>query len=84
MDTEEDEEKEQKQSGDRNSGEGMGENEESYFGWLTLVDNVGQLTRDKFDDVFKKNIYEFFNLLAFLKHKNNKEKERIEKWKQTH
>lgn len=84
MDSEEDEEESKGQEFDREIGTGVGSDQESYFGWLTLVDNVGQLTRDKFDDVFKKNIYEFFNLLAFLKHKNNKEKERIEKWKQTH
>ena len=80
----EDEEEIKEQGGSGEVGNGVGESEESYFDWLALVDNVGQLTRDKWDDVFKKNIYEFFNLLAFLKHKNNKEKERIEKWKQTH
>lgn len=84
MDSEEDEEESKGQEIDREIGNGVGSDQESYFGWLALVDNVGQLTRDKWDDVFKKNIYEFFNLLAFLKHKNNKEKERIEKWKQTH
>ena len=62
----------------------MGTDEESYFGWLALVDNVSGLTRDRWDDVFRKNIYEFFNLLAYLRHKNNKTKEQIEKWKQTH
>lgn len=62
----------------------MGGNEETYFSWISLVDSVSQLTRDKWDDVFKKNIYEFFNLLAYLKHKSNKEKERIEKWKREH
>lgn len=56
----------------------------NYFGWITLVDNVGQLTRDKWDDIFSKNIYEFFNLVSYLKYKNNKQKEQIERWKQTH
>lgn len=62
----------------------MGENEERYFTWLALVDSVSQLTRDPWDTVFSKNIYEFFNLLSYLKHKSNKEKERIEKWKREH
>lgn len=62
----------------------MESNEEGYFNWLTLIDEVGELTRDKWDDVFKKNIYEFFNLVAYLKHKNKRRKEQIEKWKQTH
>lgn len=62
----------------------MGSNQESYFAWLTLIDNISDLTKDKWDDVFKKNIYEFFNLLAYLRHKNKRQKEQIEKWKRTH
>lgn len=62
----------------------MESNEEGYFNWLTLIDEVGELTRDKWDDVFKKNIYEFFNLVAYLKYKNKRRKEQIEKWKQAH
>lgn len=62
----------------------MESNEENYFGWLTLIDNVSELCREKWDDVFLKNIYEFFNLVSYLKHKNNKQKEQIEKWKRSH
>lgn len=62
----------------------MGYDQEKYFGWLTLIDNVSDLTKDKWDDVFKKSIYEFFNLISYLKYKNRKQKEQIEKWKRTH
>lgn len=62
----------------------MGGDQESYFAWLTLVDNVSELTREKWDDVFRKNVYEFFNLLSYISHKNKKHKELIEKWKRTH
>ena len=65
-------------------GNSMGRSQEEYFSWLTLVDNVAELTHDKWDDVFRKNIYEFFNLISYLRFKNEKIKERIEKWKQTH
>lgn len=84
MDSQETEEENEEQGESDRTREELGESEESYFGWLTLVDNIGQLTRDKWDDVFKKNIYEFFNLLSFLRYKNNKQKEQIEKWKQSH
>jgi hypothetical protein len=84
LDFEETEEEYEEQGEISRDRDRMGGNEENYFGWLTLIDNVGQLTRDKWDDVFKKNIYEFFNILSFLKYKNNKQKEQIEKWKQTH
>lgn len=62
----------------------MGGNEETYFSWLALVESVSDLTKDKWDDVFTKNIYEFFNLLAYLKHRNQKQKEMIDKWKRSH
>ena len=84
MADEEDEEETEKFGQSSYSGEGMGEDETGYFSWLALVDNVGQLTRDKWDDVFRKNIYEFFNLLAYLKHKNKKINELTEKWKHQH
>lgn len=84
MDNESNEEEIEGQGKNGGVGNGVGGNEEEYFSWLALVDDVGELTRDKWDDVFRKNIYEFFNLLAYLRHKNNKRKEQIEKWKQTH
>lgn len=59
----------------------LGDNKNTYFEWLALIDNVSNLTRDKWDDVFQKNIYEFFNLLAYLKDKNKREKKQIERWK---
>lgn len=84
MDDKEIEEEGEEQGGNSGVREELGESKGDYFGWLTLVDNVGQLTRDKWDDIFEKNIYEFFNLLSYLKYKNNRQKEQIEKWKRSH
>ena len=30
------------------------------------------------------NVYEFFNLLAYIKWKDNKLKQQIDRWKQSH
>lgn len=59
----------------------MEQTQTEYFGWLSLIDSVSELTREKWDDVFRKNIYEFFNLLSYLKQKNENLKNSIEKWK---
>jgi len=45
------------------------------------VDDVSELTRETWDAVFKKTIYEFFNLLSYLRQKNENLKNSIEKWK---
>ena len=84
LDDEKTEEEIEEPGAGEGSGRALGENEESYFGWLALIDNVGELTRDKWDDVFKKNIYEFFNLVSYLQYKSKKQKDQIEKWKQSH
>ena len=62
----------------------MGGGQEGYFGWLTLVDNVSGLVREPWDGVLRKNIYEFFNLVSYLRYKTDKERKMIEKWKKTH
>lgn len=36
------------------------------------------------DAVFMKNIYEFFNIVAYRKDKDEKRQRQIEKWKHTH
>lgn len=61
----------------------MGDSEK-YFGWLGLVDTVHGLTGDKWDEVFEKSIYEFFNLLSYAKYKAKIQKQQIDKWKQMH
>ena len=57
----------------------MGADEESYFNWLTLVDRVSETKRVSWDDVFMMNIYEFFNIVSYNKHKDNKFKEMKER-----
>ena len=80
----EDVENEEAQSKDREAREnGEGDGRE-YFSWITLVDNVSELTRERWEDVFKKNVYEFFNLLSYIQYKNKKMKENIERWKRSH
>ena len=84
MDSEEEDKEIERQDPSGENDNTMGEHQAKYFGWLELVDQVGQLTRDKWDDVFRKNIYEFFNLVSYIRHKNNKEKQQLEQWKRTH
>ena len=57
---------------------------ESYFGWLSWVSSVSEAQRISWDEVWKKDIYEFFNTVSFLKWKADKQKENIERWKNTH
>lgn len=57
----------------------MGADEESYFSWLALVDRVSETKRVSWDAVFAMNIYEFFNIVAYTKHKDNKLKEMKER-----
>ena len=80
----EDDENEEVQNKDREAGENGEGNGREYFSWITLVDNVSELTRERWDDVFMKNVYEFFNLLSYIQYKNKKMKDNIEKWKRSH
>lgn len=42
------------------------------------------MTNCSWDVVWEKNIYEFFNVIAFCRDYNEKRNEMIEKWKRTH
>jgi len=46
------------------------------------VDTISQLTREPFSKVWEMGIIEFFNLLGYSHFKAEKERERIQKWKQ--
>lgn len=46
-----------------------------------MIDMVSELTRDSWDNVLKKNIYEFLNLVCYIKDKKAMEKNEIEKMK---
>ena len=56
--------------------------EDTGYIWLSLVDCISNLTREPFSKVWEMGIIEFFNLLGYSHYKAEKEKERIERWKQ--
>ena len=62
-------------------GAGVGQDYEEYFGWLSLVNSVSEATRETWDNVFKKSIYEFFNILSYLRWSTERQKQMIEKYK---
>lgn len=45
------------------------------------MDQVSELTRETWDNIFQKNVYEFLNLVCYLKDKRAMEKNEIEKFK---
>lgn len=45
---------------------------------------MSETTRKTWDDVFAMNVYEFFNIVSYIRWKNEKQKESIRKWKQSH
>ena len=83
---EEDDEEDEEQGGERKdgngnqrNGEGQGFNEK--WNWVYLVDCVSETCRCSWDEVFNKNIYEFFNILSYRKDKKAEEKRQIEMYK---
>ncbi len=52
-----------------------------YFGWLSLIDKVSATVRKSWDDVFSMNVYEFFNIVSYLRWRDEREKQRIQRWK---
>lgn len=85
--SDEDEEEDEGREEKRVYGEGPGADRgtaEEHFGWLSLVDKVSETVKKPWDDVFAMNVYEFFNLLAYIKWKDNKLKQQIDRWKQSH
>lgn len=59
----------------------MATDTERYFSWLKCVDVVSETLRVSWDTVFQKNIYEFFNILAYRNDKDEKLRKQLEKWK---
>jgi hypothetical protein len=45
------------------------------WGWFSCVDTVSQTLRISWDEVFNKNVVEFFNVLSYAK-----DKVELEKW----
>lgn len=48
------------------------------------MDNVAEAQGISWDEVWKKDIYEFFNTIAYLKWKSDNIKKQINKWKTSH
>lgn len=48
------------------------------WGWLVMVDNVAEVTKESWDKIFEKNIIEFLNLNCYIKEKREFEKKQIE------
>lgn len=49
-----------------------------------MVDQVSDITKYTWGQVFEMNIIEFLNINCYIKDKNNYEKEQQEKWKRAH
>lgn len=56
----------------------------SAFVYYSLVDTVSETLREPWSEVWEKNIYEFFNIIAYTKDKRAREKAEMEKWQKSH
>lgn len=54
------------------------------WGWIASVDAVSETVREGWDQVFRRPVLEFLNILAYRKDKREEEKRAIEEWKRTH
>ena len=54
------------------------------WSWWYLIDQVSELTRESWDNVLKKNVFEFLNLVSYLQDKRAMEKNEIDKFKRKH
>lgn len=79
LDKEEDEEQ-REQEPDGNSEQKPKNDSEIYFQWLSVVDLVSETVREPWRVVFEMNIYEFFNIWAYVQTKYEKRKESIKTW----
>lgn len=52
--------------------------------WLTLIDSVSDLTKINWNDIWKLNIYDFFNYYVYAKEKNERQLQKIQKLKNGH
>ena len=73
--------------GEESGGEGEAEGDtgkisesEKTFRWLSHIDSVSETLRVSWDDVFSMNVYEFFNILSYVKEKNRRRTEEMKKW----
>jgi hypothetical protein len=46
-----------------------------------MIDQVAQLTNDTWENIFNSNIYNFLNLVSYIRAKSAMEKNEIEKFK---
>lgn len=57
---------------------------QAKWGWIENVDNVSEVCRCSWDDVWKMSAIEFLNLICYRNDKIAKDKEELEKWKREH
>lgn len=51
---------------------------------MNLVDQVSETERISWDDAFRLSIYEFFNVVSYIRWKNDRQKELIKQWNRPH
>ena len=60
------------------------EDGELFNRWLSLIDEVSELTRLDFNKVWLMNVNEFFTYASYNRWKSKKKMEAMEKWKRQH
>lgn len=56
----------------------------SRWGWAYSVDEVSQVMRKSWDEVYSMGVLEFLNVLSYTRDKREFEKQALENWKKTH
>ena len=54
---------------------------DTEYTWLGCIDIVSETLRISWHEVYRISVIEFLNMLAYVKEKNRKEKEVLEKWR---
>ena len=54
---------------------------DTEYTWLQCIDIVSETLRISWHEVYRISVIEFLNMLAYVKEKNRKEKEVLEKWR---
>lgn len=59
---------------------GESESTSSYV-WFSLIDAVSETVREPWNNVWKMNIYEFFNILSYREEKYKRQADMLKKYK---
>ena len=52
--------------------------------WIYHIDQVAEVRRQSWDEIFSLNVVEFLNMLCYIRDKRNWEKKQREEWRRTH